>query len=623
MMLLKMKLAGRDQIVAGSRVALLLLSIVPAVYVFIAIQYSAITVPFWDHTELIRWIASWYDGTFQISSLWAPHNETRPLVYRAVMLFNAMLTNWDIRSEYVYMYVAIYGTFACHLWALRRLTGAGGPLIFPTSLLLISLLIFSPAGHNNHWWSMMFQLNVANLLIAFGLLITFLNPRRWSSHVLGAASCWLAAYSLTNGLFAFLAVIATLLLTTRNPLRPDRWILFWILNFVVIMFLYMPGMHTATGIAQPGIDDLAWFSLVYLGASLGSILWFPFKSQFDLPISTVLNGLCGIMLVVSASLLIWHAKERLRNRHPAALILVGFALFAGGSALATGWGRAAFDAYGVSNANSSRYTIFSVYLLLGQIYYVSAGYVEGWLRTIPLGKRWGWRKVAATLGIAVFVVLSSITYVRAVWVYVDAHNFNRMLVNAYPWGLEPTDLDKYIHPNPDFVRQLKAELQRLQLGPYSIPRFSVEKLPIGEYKRPFSLFGNKQLAQRFRASAPGLKMLDVTMVTWGNSQVSYRVAWQLYDVTGNERSLVAKGVFDSMGVSDWQPIHLRLPYLPDSRGRLYEIEFSAQGKLGDQHAVGLPLYSMGNAQVALEPAVATGESVSERLTLALRLEYAK
>ncbi len=90
-----------------------------------------------------------------------------------------------------------------------------------------------------------------------------------------------------------------------------------------------------------------------------------------------------------------------------------------------------------------------------------------------------------------------------------------------------------------------------------------------------------------------------------------------------KRSSVAKGVFDSMDVSDWQPIHLRLPYLPDSRGCLYEIEFSAQGKSGDQHAVGLPLYSMGNAKAALEPAVATGESISERLTLAPRMEYAK
>jgi hypothetical protein len=58
---------------------------------------------------------------------------------------------------------------------------------------------------------------------------------------------------------------------------------------------------------------------------------------------------------------------------------LGFSLFAGVSALATAWGRSAIDVYGVSNANASRYTIFGVYLLLGQIYYVAAGLTGGWL----------------------------------------------------------------------------------------------------------------------------------------------------------------------------------------------------------------------------------------------------
>jgi len=623
-MLLKIKQSYKVLTVSRSRIILFLLSLIPAIYLFIAIQYSAITVPFWDHAEMIQWISSWYDGTFQISSLWAPHNETRPFVYRVVMLFNAIITNWDIRSEYVYMYASIYMTFLCHLWALRRLTDKGGLLVFPTALLLISLLVFSPVGHNNHWWSMMFQLNVSNLLITFGLLVTFLISRQWCAHILGAVSCWLAAYSLTNGLFAFLAVIAALHLTAKNLLRPDRWTVFWIINFTAIIFLYIPGIHPGAGIKHPSLDNLAWFFLVYIGAPLGSILWFPFKSQFDIPISTVFNGICGIILVISASLLLWHARERLRTRHPAALVLLGFSLFAGGSALATGWGRAAFDTYGLSNANSSRYTIFGIYLLLGIIYYVSTGFSEGWLRTTTLyGKRWGWRNVAITISIVAFVILSSITYIRAVKVYEDAHNFNRMLTSAYTWGVEPTDLDKYIYPNPSFVKQLKSDLQRLQIGPYSVPHLKVDKLLVGKFKYPFPLYGNKILSQQFRANGQGLKMIGVTMVTWGNKQTNYKIFWQLADITGKNRISVAKGVFDSMDVSDWQELYLRLPYLSDSRGRLYEIEFSAKGKPDNKNTVGLALYEKKNTEANLDLLVAKGIPISDSLTLALQLEYTK
>jgi len=57
---------------------LFLLAALPALYVFFAIQYSAITVPFWDHAEMILRISSWYDGDFHFSSLWEPHNHTRP-----------------------------------------------------------------------------------------------------------------------------------------------------------------------------------------------------------------------------------------------------------------------------------------------------------------------------------------------------------------------------------------------------------------------------------------------------------------------------------------------------------------------------------------------------------------
>ena len=616
---------SRKQVEVGVRIALFLLAAIPAIYVFVAIQYSAITVPFWDHVELIKWISSWYDGTFTISSLWAPHNQTRPFVYRSVMLANAILTGWDIRSEYIYMYVAIFGVFLVHFRAIQKLTDTTtAPLIFPVSSLLISLLIFSPAGHNNHWWSMMFQLNIANLLIAIGLFTVFFNPNHWISHLLGLICCWLAAYSLTNGIFAFMTVIVILQLAS-NSFRPNGWALLWAFNLVFLLILYMPGIPTSTSSTTPSLGQLVWFSLVYLGAPLGSILWFPFKSQFDLPISTIFNGMCGVALIISAGLLGWHAKERLRKHHPAALILVGFVLFAGISALTTAWGRATFDASGISNANASRYTIFGVYLLFGQIYYVATGFAEGWWNVISKRVRqWKWQLAAVAFGVVTFVVLSGITYVRAIGVYADAHRTNLMLASAYQCGLKPTNVDQFIHPIPDTVIRLKMELQRLNLGPYRNSSICKEKTFSYEYKRPFPLYGHEILTQHFRVSAAKFNKIGVIMVTYGNSQTSYEVTWKLYGFNGNERSLVTVGTFDSMEVSDWQTIWLQFPPVSDSKGRIYEIEFSAPEKLDGQNVVGLPLYNMDYSHGILAPAISMGNSeLSENLMLSLSLGYKK
>lgn len=465
--------------IAVCRAALFFLGLLPALYVFFAIQYSVITVPFWDHTELIKWVAASYDGKFEISSLWAPHNHTRPLVYRAVMLVNARFTDWDLRSEYVYLSLAILGVSACHFWALRRIAKSGGPMVLPASLLVVSLLIFSPTGHNNHWWSMMFQFNAANLFIALGMLAVFLNPHRWTGNLIGALACWLAAYTLTYGVIAFFAVILTLQITRRNVLMPGRWTIFWIINFVVLIFMYLPGLPPTGGNTHPGIASLVWFSLAYLGMPLAGIIWFPFKRQFDIPLSTVFSGLCGCLVVFSTVLLIWHGKRRLRHSHPAALILVGFTLFAVVSSLVTAWGRSAFDEYGISNANSSRYTMFGVYLLLGQIYYLTAGFAEGWLGDTALARKSPkWNSALPALAIALFVLLSGITYIRATHVYVEAHEFNKILRTAYLPSAKTTDLDKFIHPNPEFVVKLKKDLLRLRLGPYRNPEQCVESAPV-------------------------------------------------------------------------------------------------------------------------------------------------
>src|SRR5258707_764553 len=92
----------------------------PPIYLFIMIQHGAITFPFWDHVALINVISKYHDGTLHFADLIAPHNQTRPLTYRAIYLFNAIMTDWDIRSEYVYMYASIYSLWALHIYALWR-----------------------------------------------------------------------------------------------------------------------------------------------------------------------------------------------------------------------------------------------------------------------------------------------------------------------------------------------------------------------------------------------------------------------------------------------------------------------------------------------------------------------
>jgi len=88
------------------------------IYLFVMIQYSAVTVPFADHLETAKTIVKYFDGNLTFRDLVGLHNQARPLFPRLIFIGNAALTQWDIKSEFVYIYLTIYGTLAALLVAL-------------------------------------------------------------------------------------------------------------------------------------------------------------------------------------------------------------------------------------------------------------------------------------------------------------------------------------------------------------------------------------------------------------------------------------------------------------------------------------------------------------------------
>lgn len=558
------------------------LAAAPAVYVLIAIQYSAITFPFWDHAELIRFLQSYYDGTLRLSDLWQPHNHSRPFTYRLVYVVNAVITGWDIRSEYLFLLLAIFGAYALHLRALYRLHASHAGLSYACCAAALSIFFFSPVGHNNHWWSMMLQLDLASLLIAYALLRVALATDRWSAHVAGAAGCWLATYTLTNGLIAFLAIIAALMLAQWPRLRPDRRIVFWLVNFAAVLAVYLPGLPHEPG-GRPTLAALAEFSLVYLGAPLAGLVRFPYRDQFDIPQGLLLNAACGAALLLYAAWLLWRAREDVRRREASATILLVFALFAVGSALATAWGRAAFDAFGVANANGSRYSIYSSYLIFGIIYRIAGLSANGGLRSAT-------RPLAAA-ALATLSVLGAIAYAAAWPVYVSAHDFNRQLAAAYQ-NRGAGELDRLIYPDADFVARLKSTLLRLELGPYrDLASHRVELLAAKQFVAPVPLSADARIHQRFRAGRNGLKAIDLQTVTHGKPHGSVDVVWRLYEVAAGGPRLYAAGVVPAARVGDWQMVRLRLGPAWDSAGKEYELALEpASPQAGES---GFPAYEAG------------------------------
>jgi hypothetical protein len=403
------------------------------------------------------------------------------------------------------------------------------------------------------------------------------------------------------------------MLTGERLLRPNRWAVFWAANLVILLICYMPGIVTS-GPHKPSPLQLAEFVVVYLGIPVRGLLLFPYPGMFNQPTQIVFSALCGVALLIFSAVLCWHARFRLRARNPAALVLLGFSVFALISAIVTGWGRANFPPFTVGNGNASRYTIFGAYLVLGELYYVAAGFAEGWWRRRIFAP-------AATLAALIFTCLSAISYGRAINIYNDAHEFNQEVASAYSgWGIKPTPYDQVIYPDRNFFINLKANMQRLELGPYSNRPFDSIALPIGGYQTFILLSRGGDISQDFTASRAGLKDISVTLAKPNGDLTAGIIQWQLSAVDTSQP--VARGRLKAANIQDWEVVRLKLPYLGDSEGREYRLSFA--GLADASHALAMPLYAAAAGQkTGVAIANPGAASTTENLSMNLVLDYAE
>ena len=428
----------------------------PAIFLFFAILHSAITVPFWDHLEFGRLLVRWHDGTFQWSELWAGHNHSRPFTFRVIYLINALLSDWDIRSEYAYVYAALYGAFAL---VARAMWKATSELSKPTRLALVAVVsyfAFSPVGHNNHWWSMMLQLDLAHFLIYAALLPIAFAVRSWPANVLAAIACWLATYTLTNGLIAFVTLTLVVQASKPNPWRVDKLTVFWLANLLVVFPVYSWGLPETGSPTRPTLVQVGGFALAYVGSPLAGFVHFPYHENFEIPRKTITaNVITGAFLCLVWATMAWRQRKALFEAKPASILCFALGIFTLGSAVLTGWARAAFDEYGLANAGASRYSIFSTYLLMA----IAFGLVA-------LRPRWirPWVCWCAFVLVTVFAIN---TYARSIKVYRAAHLFNAMVTEATYAPEEKTEY-RLIYPIEHIAipRELRKNLRRLKLGPY-------------------------------------------------------------------------------------------------------------------------------------------------------------
>jgi hypothetical protein len=579
----------------------------PPLYLFVMIQYGALTLPYWDHMATAKQIIQYFDGTLTWAGMIEPQNQARPLFPRIIFIANAALTKWDLRSEYVYIYLTIYGAFGALLFTWWRLFRATSHSLLLLGALLLSIIAFSPVGAMNQYWSLMLLGTLSYVCAIGALLVISTLPFSWKANISAAALAWISTYSISQGLFVFPTILVMQQLIAPNILRPTRWSLFWLANMCVCYGVYLPGVTVSGGPQpRPELFDFLTFVVVYIGNPLGSLLWFPEMAVVWLRETIIINFIVGVLLIGVSLFTAWRSWSDLRAARAETLIFYSCAIYTAACAIVTGWGRANGE-FAIANANSSRYSIFAAFLLFGLIFYYGAEFGRAKLR---FGRAW-------QVVIFAFVAASTISYVRAVPVYKSSHDDNDWLADVYGPRAELTDLDRRAYPDPDYFNPKRADLLRLGIGPYKSMPQTVKQIYSGPFVAAIPLIPKTVVVQRFESAFPSIRSISFPVVTWAKTPTAYTIHWAARGIKSN--AALGVGQFESAKYVDWQMVTIEL--LDTTNEREIEIKFTVEARGDVLFPIGLPLFAAGENMS--NPAIVDGEARSDSGKVGFRVRYIK
>lgn len=337
----------------------------PSLIIYFVYFYGA-TCPISDQWELVPLLKKMHDGELTFTDIWIQHREHRMLFPKLIMLTLAWLTDWNIMYE-LYTNMVLAGLILLFLYFLLWQSISNN--ISSWLMVVLSFIFFSPVQWENWLWGWPIQI----FLSVLATVVAVWSVSRWPGQLRGvlvAIGCAvIASYSYKSGLLTWIVVI--MLMVQRE--RKWKHILLWITAFIATTTCYYYGYakiahHSSLLYSLNHPYDYTRYILAYLGSPLS----FGTSAINRKDISTVI----GLLLVIMACILTIHIKRSSKEEYIKLLPWQALGSYAILNAAATGVGRLGF---GVFQALSSRYTIFSILFIISVII-ILVGWVKQYIR---------------------------------------------------------------------------------------------------------------------------------------------------------------------------------------------------------------------------------------------------
>lgn len=349
-------LIGKVALLPAPRLLLLFLYFSPILGIIWFVNYLGVNIPSWDQWEFASFFQKVASGEAGFQDFFALHNEHRIFFPKLIITFLAFTSGWNITYEF---YVSILATTITYFFLIKiaasqeKAKGVG----FYLANIFTGVMLFSFI----QWESWLFGLGMVWFLInTFLVLCIFFlysaQPSVWAATVAAAICCIVASFSLANGLLIWLTVLPLLFYLPLKPKQIKKVISGWLLLFLLSCIAYFTNYHKPT--YHP--DSLFFLSHPLVAADyFFTLLGSPLLYRSNLTIT------CGFLIFLNYIIFIFrYIKNPLSTFSRTAIPWLSLGLFSVLSCLITTVGRAGF---GVEQANSPRYTTFSLLLLIALV----------------------------------------------------------------------------------------------------------------------------------------------------------------------------------------------------------------------------------------------------------------
>jgi hypothetical protein len=417
-----------------------------------------VDVPYWDQWDVAPFFERLARGSLTAADLFAQQNEYRQFFPNLLFVALGRLTNWNVRAEmFACLLLACVAAVCVRSLAARTSDGApgGGPLF-----LLASVLLFSPLQYENWLFGVQVVYFVPGACVTAGLVAAYSERLRTRASVaVCACLAAVATFSSANGVVCWLVLPAGVLAARREARAAwRRWLPLWgaCLALCLAAYLYgysTPGSHPAPTAAAARPLDAAVYLLALLGGPL---------ALGPRPLLVAVSvGACALAAYAFAcAYLVRHRDDERLVRGACAWAALGaYTLVT--AAMVTA-GRLGF---GVAQSLSSRYTTFTLYLLVALVYLLPRVAAHAARRGGRLAGR-GLSFKGFGMAAAVLLVLAHV----AAFVLVVRHGAEptrraRLRAKACLLFLEaaPNErcLSAWLYPDVSRLRERAAALERL------------------------------------------------------------------------------------------------------------------------------------------------------------------